>query len=399
MVWHICAQKSQHKQLYFAEFIKGFSFPREGTSGYDVWNIQVKATGGNVRSIPKKWRVIFNTSAFCALGVLACAPGGQSKNSSGAPTYIKKDAPSPGIIAKVNGKDVSMDELEKSSPEIFNAKLELYQAQKRAVDEMVRQSILEELAKKDSKSVDDFVKGEMEKAKKKISDKEVAAFLKDKVAKADDVPAHIKDQVRGMLHMQKLVADNTKKASPELYLQRPKAPGVTFKTEGEATWGKDDAAVTVVEFSDFQCPFCSKGKERVAALKKEYGKKIRIIFKNFPLPMHPEARPASEAALCVNEQNSDKFWTFHDMLFEHQDKLGASDLKEYAKKVGVDMKKFEECVSTKKYAAHVEGTIEEARKNGVNSTPSFFVNGYPIRGARDIEEFKEIIDEELARKK
>jgi protein-disulfide isomerase len=345
--------------------------------------------------LSKKWRPV-HIVLFSTLVVFACTQGVESK--SGGPNYVKKDPPAPGLVAKINGKDISAEDLEKANPDVFSSRLEHYQTQKRAIDEMVRQSVLEELAKKSGKSVDAFVAAEMEKAKKKISDKEVAAFLKDKVAKPEDVPAHIKDQVRGMLYMQNLVADNTKKAKPELYLQRPKAPAIDFNLKGEPSWGNENAAVTIVEFSDFQCPYCAKGRERVSELKKEYGKKIHIVYKNFPLPMHPDARPSAEAAMCVNDQGADKFWKYHDMLFDHQDKLSAADLKEYAKKVGVDEKKFQDCFDKKAFASHIDATMEEARKLGVNSTPSFYVNGFPIRGARDISEFKEIIDDALAAK-
>ena len=100
--------------------------------------------------------------------------------------------------------------------------------------------------------------------------------------------------------------------------------------------------------------------------------------------------------MCVNEQGTDKFWKYHDKLFDSQDKLSATDLTAYAKAVGADEKKFKECFEGKKYAAHIDASMEEARKLGVDSTPTFFVNSQPIRGARDIAEFREIIDEALA---
>ena len=335
------------------------------------------------------------STLFLALAILVACSG--SGNSSG-PTYVKKDNANPTIVAKIFGKDITIDELEKASPDVFTARQELYQAQKRAVDDLVRQAVLEDLAKKEKKSVDAFVQGEMEKAKKKVSDKEVIAFLKERnVGKPDEVPAQLKDQVRSLIYMQNLVATQTKKTPVEIYLKRPQAPQIDFNLAGQASWGKENAPVTIVEFSDFQCPFCAKGKERVDELKKMYGNKVRIVFKHLPLPMHPDARPAAEASMCVNEQSSDKFWKYHDILFENQQKLSENDLKEYAKKVGADVKAYEDCVKNKKYSAFVDASLEEARKLGVNSTPSFFVNSQPIRGARDVAEFKEIIDEALGK--
>lgn len=332
-----------------------------------------------------------------ALATSACTSNESVANDSGV--FFEKGTAggNPNVAATYDGKEISLTDLEKTSPEVFDARLRLYQTQKRAVEEFVRNQVLESLAKKANLSMDEFMKKEVETAKKKVDAKKVEEFLKkNNVSDVSKVPDHIKDQVRGLLHVQSLVASATKSNKVKLNLERPKAPELAIKSEGEATYGPKDAKVTIYEFSDFQCPFCARGKDRIAELKKIYGNKIRIVFKHFPLPMHPDARPASEASMCINEQSSDKFWKFHDSLFEKQDKMAVADLKELAKKVGADMKKFDECFDGKKYAAHVDASMEEARKFGVDSTPTFFVNSQPIRGARDIAEFREIIDEALA---
>lgn len=333
---------------------------------------------------------------FSTLLIMSCSQNVSVANESGVYT-VKKENSNPAIAAKFDGKDITVDDLEKSSPGIFEARLKVFDEQKRAVEEYVRNAVLEGLAKKAGKSMDDFMKEQSEVAKKKISAKDVEAFLKkNNVADASKVPDHIKDQVRGLLHVQALVSNATKNNKVEVYLKRPSAPQITVKTEGEATWGDPSAKVKIVEFSDFQCPFCARGKDRLNELKKMYGKKIFVVFKQFPLPMHPDARPAAEASLCVLEQGSDKFWKIHDLMFENQDKLSASDLQGYAKKAGADVAKFDECVKAKKYASAVEDSLEEGRKLGVDSTPTFYVNSNPVHGAKDLSEFKELIDEELA---
>ena len=141
---------------------------------------------------------------------------------------------------------------------------------------------------------------------------------------------------------QKLVAANTKSNKVELSLSRPKAAPLSFKLDGEATWGNADAPITIVEYSDFQCYYCGQARPRLAELKKLYGKKIRIVYKHYPLPSHPEARPAAEASMSVNEQGSDKFWKFHDFLFDNQKAWTIADYKDYAKKSGADENKSEE---------------------------------------------------------
>ena len=130
-------------------------------------------------------------------------------------------------------------------------------------------------------------------------------------------------------------------------------------------------------------------------IKKKYGNKVRIAFKHFPLPMHKEALPASEASMCVNEQGVDKFWKFHDLAFKNQDKLDEASLEKYAKESGADMKKYGECFKAKKYSEFVRKDMEYGETIGVKSTPTFFINGQLVAGALPIESFSEIIDEEL----
>jgi protein-disulfide isomerase len=330
-----------------------------------------------------------------ALVIAACTQNESAANDSGI-SYTKKENANPGIVAKFDGKEISLEDLEKSSPEIYSARLEVYKAQKSALDEFIRNQVLEGLAKKNGKSMDEFMKSEMESAKKKVSDKEVEAFLKGRnIPDTSKVPAEVRDQVRGLLHVQKIVGNATRSNQVEFYLKRPKASPLEFKTEGEPVWGNNDAPITVVEYADFQCYYCGKARERIAELKKLYGKKLRIVYKNFPLPMHTEARPAAEAGMCVHEQGSDKFWKFYDIVFDNQKTWTKDDFKEYAKKAGADVKKFEECFDAKKYSAQIDASLAEGQKLGVNSTPSFFVNSQLVKGAQPISEFREIIDESV----
>lgn len=330
-----------------------------------------------------------------ALFIFACTQSEGVANDSGV-HFVKKSGGNPNVVAKYDGKEITQEDLEKASPDVFAAKLDVYKAQKGALEDFIRNSVMEDLAKKAKLPTEEFMKKEMESAKKKVSDKEVEAFLKGKnVPDTSKVPPEVKDQVRGLLHIQKLVGAATSSNKVELYLSRPKAAPLTFKTEGEASWGSADAPITIVEFSDFQCYYCGQARPRLAELKKIYGKKLHIVYKHYPLPSHPEARPAAEASLCVNEQGSDKFWKYHDFLFDNQKAWTTAELKEYAKKAGADEKKFDECFAAKKYAAQIDASVAEGQKMGVNSTPSFFVNSQLVKGAQPIEEFREIIDEAL----
>jgi len=163
-----------------------------------------------------------------------------------------------------------------------------------------------------------------------------------------------------------------------------------------ATWGAIDAKVTIVEFSDFECPFCVDFYQQTyAQLKKDYGDKIRFAFRHFPLDMHPNAKKAALASECAREQ--DKFWEYHDVLFENQKDLSAAALQQYAQKVGIaDLSRFSQCLETEKYKAKIEADTQAGLDYGIDGTPTFFVNGRRIPGAFPYTEFVKVIQEALA---
>jgi protein-disulfide isomerase len=159
--------------------------------------------------------------------------------------------------------------------------------------------------------------------------------------------------------------------------------------------GPADAKVTIVEFSDFQCPYCSKAIPIMAELKQKYGKKIRVAFMHMPLDFHNDAKLAAQASLAAHDQG--KFWEYHNLLFENQTALQPDDLNTYAQKLGLNMGKFKKALKSGKYVKHIERDMQEARKSGASGTPTFYVNGRQIVGAQPVEEFSRLIDEELAK--
>src|SRR3989442_5784065 len=160
--------------------------------------------------------------------------------------------------------------------------------------------------------------------------------------------------------------------------------------------GGAKASVTVIEFSDYQCPFCGRAESTVDEVMKQYGNKVRLVYRDFPLPMHPQARPASEAASCAGAQG--KFWEYHAKLFANQTALGEDKLKEYAKDVGLDQAKFDQCLKDKPFKVAIDKDIADGAKVGVSGTPAFFINGRMLSGAQLFDKFKELIDEELTAK-
>lgn len=169
--------------------------------------------------------------------------------------------------------------------------------------------------------------------------------------------------------------------------------------EGRVIFGKKDAPVTIVEYSDFQCPFCSRGFQTVKQIEKEYGDKVRIIFKHLPLDFHPLAMPAARYFEAIALQDHAKAEKFHDMVFENQGMLkekGEDYFKEVTKKVGADLKKVEAAIKEGAIQKRIDTDMEEAKKFNMSGTPGFLINGVSLRGAYPFPAFKEIIDRHLA---
>jgi protein-disulfide isomerase len=169
---------------------------------------------------------------------------------------------------------------------------------------------------------------------------------------------------------------------------------VEVDTTNDPFVGPEDAAVTIVEFSDFECPFCSRAYETVNEVKELYGDDVKVVFKNFPLSFHDNAQKAAEASECAFDQ--DMFWEMHDMLFENQDALTVEDLKAYAEELGMDTETFNECLDSGAKEEAVEEDFNAGTEVGVTGTPAFFINGRELIGAQPLEAFQAIIDNELA---
>ena len=159
--------------------------------------------------------------------------------------------------------------------------------------------------------------------------------------------------------------------------------------------GPENAPIEIVEFSDFDCPYCQRATNTLAKILVEYGDQIRFVYKDYPLPSHPNAFKAAEAGNCANDQG--QFWPFHDRLFERQGSLDVPSLKTYASELGLDTDAFETCLDSGQYASRVERDLQVGSGYGVSSTPTLFVNGRAVVGAMPYESFVEIIQEELSR--
>jgi protein-disulfide isomerase len=175
-------------------------------------------------------------------------------------------------------------------------------------------------------------------------------------------------------------------------------PPVRFNiaTAGHPVFGPEDAPVTIIEFSDFECPHCSKAPAELHKIYDEFEGKIRIIFRQYPLTLiHKKSWKAAEAALCAGEQG--KFWEMHNLLFSGQDKLEINDLKEKAAQLELDQKKFDTSLDSGRYSEAVNLDLIEGSKAGVSGTPALFINGRPFEGRLTYDNIRQMVLEELPR--
>ena len=354
------------------------------------------------RSIP--YGLSIATLGSLALGIiLAC-----TNDSNARPNFVYKPAPQAGSIAKIAGEVFDEKSLFGTEGDAAVKYIELRQQLYEAVIDQVKKKMSDQFialeAQKAGIPTEEFVEKKITKGKITITKADIEAFIKERDWSRDRVTPEFEERIKGFLSeikKAKMVDDyvaNLSKSNPvEIYVDRPE--GIAVEPGDSPIWGDKDAPVTIVEFSDFQCPFCKKAAATVDEVKKAFKGKVKLYFRHFPLPGHPEARPAAEASLCVNEQGESKFWKFHDILFKNQRELKAEDLEKHAKAAGANPTKFKECVEQKKFAAKVDEDLAYGEKVGVRATPTFFIDGWIVSGAQPFEKFGEVINDSLDRKK
>ncbi|MGE0520273.1 MAG: DsbA family protein [Candidatus Binatia bacterium] len=181
-----------------------------------------------------------------------------------------------------------------------------------------------------------------------------------------------------------------------------KAIAAKIKTDGNPVRGPKDAKVTIVEYSDFQCPYCARAHQTISdQVMKEYDGKVKLVYKNFPLGFHKWAEPAGVAGECAFEQDPDAFWKLYDFMFDNQQQITPENVKakseEALKGTKVDMAKWNDCYDNKKTLEKVKADMAEGQSVGVTGTPAFLINGRKISGAQPFQNFKAVIDDELQR--
>jgi protein-disulfide isomerase len=285
------------------------------------------------------------------------------------------------------------------------ANQKLYEGRRAALDAILSDMLLAEAAKKKGMTAAAFELEEVGKRIKPVTDADVVSFYQANInqmqGRSLDVmsPAinrYLTEQQHATAR-QSLIAE-LRKAGPDVRVLID-APRRQVEIEStDPSLGRASAPVTLIEFSDFQCPFCQRVAPTLKRLRETYGDKVRIVWKDFPLTqIHPQAFKAGEAAHCAGDQG--KYWEYHDRLFANQQQLQLDDLKKHAADLGLDAGAFNACLDTSKHGERVRDGVAQGQRLGVSSTPTVYINGRMLSGAQPYETFASVIDEELSRAK
>jgi protein-disulfide isomerase len=344
-----------------------------------------------------------------ALSVVGCGEtptAAQSGASSGSPA-TPATAATDQVVAEVGGRRITLAEVDRRWQEFDAAERArvtqlVYQNRRNMLDLLVGDALIEDAAKAAGIDVKAYTEREIGRRAQPVSDDEIRRFYDENKERAEgrsleDLRGPISEFLQGQRRQQAraaLVDDLTRKSGGVRVLLEPPRQEVAVGATDPAR-GDTSAPVTIVEFSDYQCPYCARVTPTMAKVMEAYGGKVRRVFKDFPLANHPQAPKAAEAARCAGDQG--KYWEFHARLFANQSALFVSQLKETASSLGLDRSKFDQCLDSGNWTAQVQADLAQGEKLGVNSTPTLFVNGRPVIGALPFEQFKQVIDEELAR--
>ena len=304
----------------------------------------------------------------------------------------------PAVVATVQGQPIASEDLTNAlRGELLRLEIQRHQILREKLDELIAHKIFSLEAAQRGVSVQQFVHDEISAKIQAVTPEQVQAFYEANKNRIKQPLEKVSEQITSYLQQQ--AQDQRRQALlKELRSRYPvtvalRAPTVEIATEGEPSLGPTNAPVTIVEFSDFQCPYCRQAQGTLKQLMAAYEGKIKLVFRDFPLRnIHPQAQKAAEAAQCAAEQQ--KFWPYHDKLFASTN-FQMDELKKFAQELELNMEQFTSCLDSSKYAAGVDADMQAGQQAGVNATPTFFVNGYPLSGAASYERFKELVDAAL----
>jgi protein-disulfide isomerase len=317
----------------------------------------------------------------------------------------QKEGSGAAAAARIGDWIITMDELERSlALQLARLQEQRYQLLQSKLEELIEQRLLEQEAKRRGITVEALVKEEVAAKVQGVTDADVQQFMNENQARLRGSQSDLRQKVRDYLTNERVTARRrayveglAKKASVEVLLKEPELVRIPVKADGAFAKGPKDALVTIVEFSDFHCPFCRGAVATLKDVMKQYPGKVKWVYRDFPIAsLHPHAAKAAEAARCAGEQG--KFWEYHDILFDGQSQTTTADFKRFGDQLKLDPKAFAACLESGRYRAAVQSDIEDGMRLGITGTPTFFINGRALVGNQPVDNFKKIIDAELSRK-
>jgi protein-disulfide isomerase len=346
-------------------------------------NLNRNEGGRMQRSRPARITTIIIAAAIFAL-------------TSGFGGSARAASPNP-VVASVGSHRITQQEMDAKLLESISP-TQLYDLRKNALDSLINDYLLEQAATHAHLTPDQYLKSQIRS--KKMTEADARKFFNDNKARFGTTTF---DQIKQRLipalqqredsqQTEQVIANLRTGQNVKIALE---APRVAVASTGHPSLGAKDAPITMVEFGDFQCPYCRASENSVKEVRAKYGNKLRIVYMDFPLGIHEHAMDAANAARCAGEQ--DKFWQYHDAIFADQSKLAPADLKASAAKLGLNAKKFDACLEKAKYQPQIQQDMAEATKLGVTGTPTFFINGREITGAQPAQKFEDVIDDEMAK--
>jgi protein-disulfide isomerase len=316
--------------------------------------------------------------------------------------------PSPGpaaasdVLALIGGEPYTAQDLEQAAgPRLFQARSQEYQARRQILDEEIDHRLLDREAASRQLTIQELLKQEVAAKVAPVTPAEQKAYYdsnKGRIGPMSEADAFVRIEIglrqQRTNERQLAFLDALRvKAGVRVLLDPPRLQ--VDMAGDDPSRGPADAPVTMVEFSDFQCPFCARAMATLKKLDEAYPGKIRLVYRDFPIvQIHPHSARASEAAGCARDQG--KFWAMHDAIFGHQDKLEDADLKKNAADIGLDAAQFAQCLDSGRHRPEWEKDAADGERYGISSTPAFFINGRLLVGAQPYENFARLIDEELA---
>lgn len=307
------------------------------------------------------------------------------------------------VLATVDGRAITASEFEERlKPVVYKLRREIFEAEARAVDMRINQLLLEAEAKKRNLTAENLFKVEVADKVRQPTDAEVTKFYEDNKGRIQGDLASLRGDIANLLKDQqisRLEYDFAQRlragAALQIFLTEPEPPVQTISTDDDPSRGEKNAPVTVVVFTDFQCPSCAALHPVIDEGLKAYGNRVRLVVRDYPLAMHPQARKAAEAANAANAQG--KFFEYIAILFKNQSALDVASLKKYATDLGLDRARFDVALDSGQYAAEVNSDGVDGDAYGVDGTPTIFINGVRLRNLT-AEGLRTAIDRALASK-